>query len=187
MTHGRVLIMPTYDRCYVTQEFIGFFYRVDTSAIRRAIKRTEARAKHLFGVKREPWLSREETAAVMIDCPEQPIQRPSDDASQRQHYSGKKKRHTLKTEYFVNEKDRIADVSESDPGSRHDLNIRRIGPDLPTEARAYAGSSYQGYDREHSTLDIYPIAWGTPAVYLALEWRVRHGVGTNAVSDIVTE
>ena len=70
-----LLIMLIYYRCYVTQEFIGFFYRVDKSAICRAIKRIETLAKPLFGVQREPKLSREEAEAVMLDCTEQPIQR----------------------------------------------------------------------------------------------------------------
>lgn len=151
---AHLLIMLIYYRCYVTQEFLGFFYRVDKSAICRAIRRIETLAKPLFGVRREPKLSREETEAVMLDCTEQPIQRPGDDAAQREHYSGKKKRHTLKTEYIVTEKGRIAGVSDSHPGSRHDLSIRRAGPALPAEARGYADSGYQGYDKEHPNLDI---------------------------------
>ena len=106
-----LLIMLIYYRCYVTQEFLGFFYRVDKSAICRAIRRIETLAKPLFGVQREPKLSREEAEAVMLDCTEQPIQRPGDDASQREHYSGKKKRHTLKTEYIVTEQGRIVSVA----------------------------------------------------------------------------
>ena len=33
----RLLVMPIYDRCYVTQEFIGFFSDVGRSAICRTI------------------------------------------------------------------------------------------------------------------------------------------------------
>ena len=45
-------------------------------------------------------------------------------------------------------------VSASHPGSRHDLTIRREGPKLPKAARVYADSAYQGYEREHATLEI---------------------------------
>jgi hypothetical protein len=150
-----LLIMLIYYRCYVTQEFIGFFYNVDKSAICRAIKRIERLAKPLFGVKREPRVSRKEAEALIIDCTEQPIHRPGDDAVQKRHYSGKKKRHTLKSEYIVTRKGRIASVSSSQPGSRHDLAIRRAGPNLPRGARAYGDSAYQGYDKEHKATD-YP-------------------------------
>src|SRR5665213_3725071 len=132
-----LLIMLIYYRCYVTQEFIGFFYNVDKSAICRAIRRMEKLAKPLFGVKREPRV------------------RPGDDTVQKRHYSGKKKRHTLKNEYIVTRTGRIASVSSSQPGSRHDLAIRRAGPKLPRGARAYGDSAYQGYDKEHKAID-YP-------------------------------
>jgi hypothetical protein len=150
-----LLIMLIYYRCYVTQEFIGFFYNMDKSAICRAIQRIEKLAKPLFAVKREPRITRKEAEALIIDCTEQPIHRPGDEAVQKEHYSGKKKRHTLKTEYIVTKKGRIASVSPSQPGSRHDLAVRRSGPKLPKGARAYGDSAYQGYDKEHIAID-YP-------------------------------
>ena len=61
-----LLIMLIYYRCYVTQEFIGFFYNLDKSAICRAIQRIEKLAKPLFGVKREPRISRKEAEALII-------------------------------------------------------------------------------------------------------------------------
>ena len=143
-----LLVLLLYYRCYVTQEFLGFFYRVDRSVICRAIRRVEAQVKPLFALGREPRVGAEEAEALLIDCTEQPIQRPKDQAAQRAHYSGKKKRHTLKTEYVVTAEGRIASVSPSYPGSQHDLTIRRAGPPLPTHARGYADSAYQGYDKD---------------------------------------
>lgn len=148
-----LLVMLVYYRCYVTQEFLGHLYRVDRSAICRAIKRIEAHAAPLFAVRRLPRISRPEAMALIVDCTEQPIQRPGRDAVQKAHYSGKKKRHTLKTEIIVTATGRIAALSPSHPGSHHDLAIRRKGPALPKRARLYADSAYQGYDREHPNLD----------------------------------
>ena len=150
--HLPVLLL--YDRCYVTQEFLGFFHRVDRSAICRAIRRIEAQVKPLFALRREPKVSRREAEALIIDRTEQPVQRPKDQAAQRVHYSGKKKRHTLETEYIIAGDGRIVSVSDSHPGSRHDLTIRRAGPPLPKHARGYADSAYQGYDKDHPDLDI---------------------------------
>lgn len=150
-----LLIMLIYYRCYVTQEFIGFFYHVDKSAICRAIKRVEKVAKPVLGVKREPRITREEAEALIIDCTEQPIHRPKNDTVQKRYYSGKKKRHTMKNEYVVTKDGRIASVSPSQPGSRHDLAVRRAGPKLPRDARVYGDSAYQGYDKEHDGID-YP-------------------------------
>ncbi len=149
-----LLIMLIYYRCYVTQEFIGFFYNVDKSAICRAIQRVEKLAKPLFGVKREPRITRKEAEALIIDCTEQPIHRPGDDVVQKRHYSGKKKRHTLKNEYIVTKKGRIASVSPSQPGSRHGSHYpaRRRG-NCQRVRRAYADSAYQGCDNEHKAID----------------------------------
>lgn len=148
-----LLVMLIYYRCYITQEFLGFFYDVDKSAICRAIQRIEAHAKPLFGVKREPRISRTEAAALIVDCTEQPIQRPGAEAAQREHYSGKKKRHTVKTEYLITAGGRIASISPSFPGSHHDLTIRRAGPRLSRRVRLYGDSAYQGYDKEHPNID----------------------------------
>ena len=79
---------------------------------------------------------------------------PGADAVQRAHYSGKRKRHTLKTEYVVTAQGRIASVSDSHPGSRHDLTIRREGAQMPRSARVYADSAYQGYEREHAAVEL---------------------------------
>jgi hypothetical protein len=148
-----LLIMLIHYRCYITQEFLGFFYDVHKSAICRAIKRIEKLTQPLIGVDRNPRISRKEAEALIVDCTEQPIQRPGADEKQREHYSGKKKRHTVKTEYIVSRKGRIVSASPSHPGSHHDLAIRRDGPKLSTKARLYADSAYQGYDREHRNLE----------------------------------
>ena len=146
-------IMLIYYRCYVTQEFIGFFYNVDRSVICRAIKRIEKPAQSRFGVRRKPVISRKEAEAPIVDCTEQQIQRPGTDAIQKEHYSGKKKRHTLKTEYVMTANGRIASVSPSHPGSHRDLTVRRTGPRLSRRARLYGDSAYQGYDKEHATIE----------------------------------
>jgi hypothetical protein len=82
-------------RCYVTQEFIGFFWKVDRSVICRTIKRIEAHSLPLFGVRRDPKITRREAEALIVDCTEQPIEWPGVDVVQHAHHSEKKKRHTL--------------------------------------------------------------------------------------------
>ena len=149
-----LLVLLLYCRCYVTQEFLGFFCRVDRGVICRAIRRIEAQVKPLFALGREPRVGAEEAEALPIDCTEPPIQRPKDQAARRAHYSGKKKRHAVKTEYVATAEGRIVSVSPSRPGSEHDLTIRRAGPPLPQHARGHADSAHQGYDKDHPDLDI---------------------------------
>jgi hypothetical protein len=68
-----LLIMLLCYRCYVTQEFIGVFWQVDRSVICRAIRRIKAHAQPLFGLKRDPKITRREAEALIVDCTEQPI------------------------------------------------------------------------------------------------------------------
>jgi len=81
------------------------------------------------------------------------VRRPRSGAAQREHYSGKKKRHTVKTEYLITTGGRIASVSRSYPGSHHDPRIRRAGPRLPVHVHLYGDSACQGYDKAHSNID----------------------------------
>ena len=145
--------MMIYYRCYITQEFLGFFYNVHKSTICHAIRRAETLVQPLFGVKRAPKISRKDAEAMIGDCTEQPIERPSVDAVQREHSSGKKKRHTVKTEYLITGAGRIASVSPSHPGSSHDLSVRPAGVRLPEHVHLYGDSGYQGCDKDHRAFD----------------------------------
>lgn len=84
---------------------------------------------------------------AIIDATEQRIERSHDFATQKAHYSGKKKAHTRKTQLTVNEQGRIRDVSHSVPGSLHDINLFRQSGTLerlPPEITVMADSGYQG-------------------------------------------
>lgn len=62
--------------------------------------------------------------AVIIDTFEQPGQRPPTRAEADGYYSGKKKRHTLKSQIAIDEHTgTIADVAESVPGPTADLTV----------------------------------------------------------------
>ena len=54
---------------------------------------------------------------------ETPIPRPSDNDRQRRIYSGKKKRHTLKTQIYTDHKGTILDVSSGHRGPKADVKI----------------------------------------------------------------
>jgi hypothetical protein len=147
-----LLVLLILYRCCVTQDFLACLYQTDQAAISRALKQIEPLAAEVFGVKRAIRVSRDEAEALIIDCTEQPIQRPI--RKQRCWYSGKKKRHTIKTEIIVTEKGRIVSTSDPAPGRVHDLALRRRGPALLRNAHIYADSGYQGLQDDHPTIDI---------------------------------
>jgi transposase len=147
-----LLVLLILYRCCVTQDFLACLYQTDQAAISRSLRRIERLAVKVLGVTRQIKVSAEEAEALIIDCTEQPIQRPT--RKQRCWYSGKKKGHRIKTEIIVTEKGRI--VSRSDPatGRTSDITVRRRGPPLPQGSRAYADSGYQGLQGEHPDVEI---------------------------------
>lgn len=147
-----LLVLLILYRCHITQDFLGLLYDVDKATICRSLHRIEPLARRALGVKRAIKVSAEEAQALLIDATEQTIERPK--RGQKLYYSGKKKRHCIKNEVITTEDGRIVSVSKSVPGTVHDLTIRRQGPPLPHNARAYADSGYQGYQNDHADIDI---------------------------------
>ena len=147
-----LLVLLILYRCAITQDFLGLLYGVDKAAISRALHRIEPIVAQVLGVKRTIRVSAEEAEALIVDATEQPIQRPS--RKQRCWYSGKKKRHTIKTEAIITQQGKIVSVSRPVPGRVHDLALRRRSSPLPKGSRLYADSGYQGIRKEHPDAEI---------------------------------
>ena len=145
---NHLLVLLILYRCAITQDFMACLYQTNKSTISRSLRRIEAVAARVPGVKRVVRVSREEAEALIIDSTEQPIQRPG--RKQRCWYSGKKKRHTIKTEIVITENGRIVSISKPAPGRVHDLEIRRRGPPLPSSSHIYADSDNQGLQDDHN-------------------------------------
>ena len=58
---------------------------------------------------------------VILDGAERPVQRPKNNKNQKKAYSGKKKRHTRKNIYLVNEEKKILYLSPTKSGKMHDF------------------------------------------------------------------
>lgn len=80
--------------------------------------RWEAVKRH----RQEKW-NPAEVDKIIIDSFETPVPRPSDNERQRKVYSGKKKRHTLKTQIYTDQKGVILDVSSGHAGPKADVRI----------------------------------------------------------------
>lgn len=88
---------------------------------------------------------------AIVDATEQRVERSSDYATQKKHYSGKKKCHTIKTQVIVNEHGRIRHVSDSVPGSTHDLTLLRqsgVIDELPAGLTVMADCGYRGLQND---------------------------------------
>jgi hypothetical protein len=80
--------------------------------------RWEAVKRHRF----DKWKA-DEVDKIIVDSFETPIPRPSDNDRQKRVYSGKKKRHTLKTQIITDQKGKILDVNSGHRGPKSDIKI----------------------------------------------------------------
>lgn len=130
----RLLMLLIYYRTYVTHAFLGFLFGVDDSAVGRNINPLQPLLAGIFRIpERRIELAEDEIRELFFDATERPTRRPV--RGQREFYSGKKKRHTIKAQVVVVRKRkppgpgakprrlRIAAVSESHPGKVHDKKI----------------------------------------------------------------
>jgi hypothetical protein len=77
---------------------------------------------------------------AFIDATEQEIPRPKNQRKRKTHYSGKKKRQTVKTQLTVNSKGVIIHKTAHARGSTHDYSLyKQSHPHLPSKVR-------QGFD-----------------------------------------
>jgi hypothetical protein len=151
-------------RHYPTQEVLGYLFGVSDSTALRAIARCvpllEATGKATMRMpdpgrgrrKNLPALLKETPQlAVVIDTFEQPVQRPR--RRQKRYYSGKKKRHTLKSQVAVDEETgQLVDVAESVPGPTADIEVLRRSKllnRLPEGVGALGDLAYLGIAELH--------------------------------------
>lgn len=154
-THeDRIILILIYYRCYVTHEFIGYFVDLDETNICRLFARIEPLIAQKVHIKKDRSLTEEAVSTLLTDVTEQPIQRPKSKNARKSCYSGKKKRHTHKTEITITRAGKIIDVSKTTPGSVHDMTIRRNGSHLPPDADKYGDLGYQGWQKETSNVHL---------------------------------
>jgi DNA-binding MarR family transcriptional regulator len=141
-----LLMLLLYYRTYSTMMQIGFMFNIDESRVSRIINKLEPFVAGLVAIEKNRELSYEE-AVQLIDVTEQIIERPV--KKQKEYFSGKKRRHTLKTEIRVNSSGQIRNVSKSHKGKIHDFKIHKASDHLPIGTKVYADSGYQGLRKKH--------------------------------------
>jgi len=140
----KLLITLLYLRQNTSATVVGQMFGVSADSVEKnALPEVLAVLKELFpasrweAVKRhrqEKW-NPEEVDKIIVDSFETPIPRPSDNDRQKRVYSGKKKRHTLKTQIYTDHKGTILDVSSGHRGPKSDVKIWNE-TELPADLKA---------------------------------------------------
>jgi len=161
----RLLMTLMWLKLYLNTDVLGFLFEVDGSTVSRNVRNLlptmRALGEATLGWATPPQRGQTKNLAhartahpdlfAIVDATEQPVRRAGDAATQRQAYSGKKKRHTRKTQIVTNEQGVIRDVSASSPGSQHDLEHFRqagTGRHIPPDTGVLGDAGYPGLDKE---------------------------------------
>lgn len=148
----KLLCVLMYYRTYITHEFLGYVFNLHNSNICRLLKKVEPMLAKKITIKKDRSLTPDKILELIADVSEQPTQRPQ--RKQKQSYSGKKKRHTLKTEIVIEASGKISRVSKSRKGKVHDFRIRKEEKPLPKDSLKYGDSGYQGWQKLQSNVTI---------------------------------
>lgn len=131
--YQEVLLTLLYLRHNVSHEVVGAFFGVsaDTSentfhevirVLQQACPSSRWDAEKRWQKGQPSWQPTDKDR-LLIDSFETPIRRPSDEARQRRTYSGKKKRHTLKTQVVTDAQGEILEIDAGHRGPKADIRI----------------------------------------------------------------
>ncbi len=130
----KLLFILFYYKCYPTYDMLSFLYGFDRAngfrrqeQITKVLEKTLGRKMVLPERKLEKveefFETFPEAKEVFIDGTERQTQRPKDSKQQKDKYSGKKKRHTIKNIVISNKKKQILFLSKTEGGRQHSFSM----------------------------------------------------------------
>src|SRR3954447_5413284 len=158
----RFLMLLVYYRLYITYTLAdGFLFDLDQSNICRDIQKIESLIRKCIPIPQKIYSLAKRLRTVdeieryfpgfisFIDSIEQQIPRPVNKRRRDSYYSGKKKRHTVKTQFMTNNHDIITHKSNHKKGKRHDYDIYKNNhPVTPKEVVNVFDLGYLGVEKD---------------------------------------
>ncbi len=159
----RVTMVLLYYRLYITYTLMEFLFGLDQSNVYRDIQKIEGLIRLCLPIPQKLYnvtkrlKTREEVEQyfpdlmAFIDCTEQPIPRPKNGLRRRLYYSGKKKKHTVKNLYTVNQKELIIHKTKHRQiGKKHDYKIYKTNhPDIPKDVMTMYDLGFFGVETDY--------------------------------------
>ena len=165
----RMLMALMYYRLYVVNELLGYLFGLDQSTISRDVKCIEPVIKSCIPIPEkmtkktrrigtlEELLELFPEMKAFIDATEQEIPRPKNKRRRKNYYSGKKKKHTVKTQIMVNKKGVIVHKTKHRNGKKHDYDVfKKTGPPpIPPEVKVGVDLGYYGIEKDYPYLNVH--------------------------------
>lgn len=164
----RFLMLLVYYKLYITHTLAGFLFDLDQSNVHRDIRYMEPVVKNCIPLPQKLYNITRRLRTVeevelyfpgfkaFIDSTEQEIPRPKNKKKQKEYYSGKKKKHTVKIQYMVNKEGTILHKSnQHKKGRQHDYSVYKDEhPLTPPQVENYYDLGYVGVETDFPDIKI---------------------------------
>lgn len=159
----KLIFILFYFKFYPIQEVLAFFFGFSQPQANEWIHRLTPILNAALGYEMQlPARKTSEVEQILTECPglefiidgtERPIQRPKDPQRQRDYYSGKKKRHTVKNIVITDKRTKkIKALGRTQKGKRHDKAAADDeGYCFPKGSKLWKDTGFQGYEPEQAT------------------------------------
>jgi hypothetical protein len=158
----RFLMLLVYYRLFITYTLAGFLFGLDQSNVYRDIQKIEGLIRKCLPIPQKIYklTKRLQTPEeveqyfhgflAFIDSTEQQIPRPVNNRRRKAYYSGKKKRHVVKTQLMVNNHGIIIHKTANKKGCRHDYDIYKNNhPVTPNKVVNVFDLGYLGVEKDY--------------------------------------
>jgi hypothetical protein len=159
---NRFLMLLVYYRLYITYTLAGFLFDLDQSNVCRNMQKIEPLVRKCVPIPQKMYKITKRIRTLedveqcfpgfiaFVDCTEQQVPRPESKTRRKVYYSGKKKRHTVKTQLMVNNKGIIIHKTGHKKGKRHDYNIyKKNHPVTPCHVVNVFDLGYLGVEKDY--------------------------------------
>ena len=160
----RVTMVLVYYRLYITYTLMEFLFDLDQSNVCRDIQKIERLIRSCLPIPQKLYKvtrrlkTKEEVEQyfpgfmAFTDCSEQPIPRPKNRLRRRLYYSGKRKKHTVKNLYTVNQKELIIyKTKHKQVGRKHDYKVYKDNhPNIPKDVTSMYDLGFFGVETDYS-------------------------------------
>lgn len=159
----KLVFILFYFKFYPIQEVLGFLFGIGQPQANEWVHRLTPLLNAALGYEQQlPARQAADLEQVLAQCPElefiidgteRPIQRPKDPQRQREHYSGKKKRPTVKNITITEKRTKkVKGLGRTQAGKKHDKAATdEEGYRFPKDSKLWKDLGFQGYEPEHTT------------------------------------
>jgi hypothetical protein len=157
----KLVMLLVYYRLYITCELAGYLFDLDQSNVNRNIRYLEPAVKQSIPIPTKMYADSKKINSLtqlqeffpkliaITDGTEQQIPRPKNKKKRKTHYSGKKKKHTVKNQITINLKGEIIHKPPHSLGRRNDYVILKIKhPVLSEELMVFYDLGYLGVEKD---------------------------------------